>query len=79
MTKYYNTTLEEFYNTLQKQDNKCAICGRELTIKACADHDHSTGKFRGILCVNCNTALGSFRDSVTILANAINYLERKKA
>ena len=40
------------------------------------DHDHETGKFRGWLCVNCNTGLGKFGDNIAGLEKAIEYLSR---
>lgn len=55
----------------------CAICGVGLdTSKAThIDHDHATGKVRGALCRSCNWGLGHFKDSVTSLKKAIEYLE----
>lgn len=61
------------------QEGKCAICGCELGssryTKPAADHDHKTGKLRGILCTQCNTALGLMKDSPYRLESAIHYLE----
>jgi hypothetical protein len=42
--------------------------------RKCVDHSHETGRFRGILCLNCNLGLGHFRDSGVILESAILYL-----
>ena len=42
------------------------------------DHCHRTGVFRGILCAECNLALGKFQDSPDVLRRAISYLERHK-
>jgi len=39
------------------------------------DHNHNTGEFRGVLCKQCNRALGMFKDSSMILRNAVEYLE----
>jgi hypothetical protein len=39
------------------------------------DHCHNTGKIRGILCTKCNTGLGSFKDNIELLMNAIKYLK----
>jgi Recombination endonuclease VII len=44
----------------------------------CADHDHTTGKFRGWLCHSCNVALGMVRDDVNLLLHLAVYLERNK-
>lgn len=61
------------------QEGKCAICGCELGssryTKPNADHDHKTGKLRGILCSQCNTAIGLMKDSPYRLESAIRYLE----
>lgn len=61
-----------------QHSGQCDICGQacgtfaRLTI----DHDHATGDFRGLLCVNCNHLLGKARDQVDILKRAIEYLGR---
>jgi hypothetical protein len=78
--KEYGLTHETFKELFEKQDGKCAICktssfsGR--SVHPHVDHDHSTGRVRGLLCSNCNTALGKFRDSRDMLRAAIQYLER---
>lgn len=60
------------------QDHKCRVCGtpQELFGKhsVCVDHDHATGKVRGLLCTKCNVALGAARDSPQILVGLIQYL-----
>ncbi len=72
----YGITSEEYRNVLQKQDSKCAICGavpgkRSLHV----DHDHETGKIRGLLCHKCNVGLGHFSDDPNLLIKASKYLE----
>lgn len=61
---------------LSIQQNKCAICKKELLTRkdTCADHDHRTTTARGILCRRCNVGLGSFQDSTDLLEAAIAYL-----
>lgn len=73
--KSYGMTLEDYERLISKQGGKCAICmleekGRKLTI----DHDHVTGRVRGLLCRKCNRAIGVFHEDVAILARAIAYL-----
>ena len=63
---------EDQYNDLMKNEN-CQICDAELT-KKCIDHCHSTNKIRGVLCNNCNTALGLVGDNVDTLHKMITYL-----
>ena len=55
--------------------DSCETCGRS-DIKRCIDHCHVTGKIRGILCDDCNTALGRVLDSTQTLRNLVAYLER---
>lgn len=58
---------------LLRQDQKCAVCG--AADPAHVDHDHLTGGVRGVLCFNCNGALGKMSDRVEVLRNAADYLE----
>lgn len=71
----YGLTEPEYKNLFQTQGNKCLICGDSFeSTKAFVDHDHKTGKVRGLLCTRCNTLLGMSRDNPDILVNAIKYL-----
>lgn len=55
----------------------CDICGGK-TARMAIDHDHDTGKVRGLLCSNCNTGLGLFEDNIEQLKTAIDYLLKAK-
>lgn len=57
---------------LAMQDGRCPGCGKADPEHV--DHDHATGEVRGLLCFNCNQALGNVRDDVTVLHNLIDYL-----
>lgn len=76
---------EQYNEMLRDQKGVCAICKNpETTVRQnkvqslSIDHDHLTGKIRGLLCNNCNRALGKFGDNINILKNAVRYLERHK-
>jgi hypothetical protein len=56
------------------KEKKCAICGTSDG-KLCVDHNHTTGEVRGMLCNNCNMAVGFFQDSPLLLKQAIQYLQ----
>lgn len=70
----------EYETMLANQGGVCAICKKECTSKPslAVDHDHATGKVRGLLCSNCNNGLGRFKDDVELLNNAIGYLNGNK-
>ena len=68
---------EAEYNELMKHDN-CQVCSRDITNKKCIDHCHNKEKIRGVLCNNCNTALGLVGDNIQILSKLIQYLEQSK-
>lgn len=68
----YKISLEEARDLLEK--TSCEICGVEEKLNI--DHDHATGAVRGRLCVNCNAGLGHFRDSISLLKEAIKYMTR---
>lgn len=75
----YDLTLADVERLKHKQNYQCAICKTELadisTKNTHIDHCHKTGVVRGILCVNCNTGLGSFNDDLTLLQAAMEYLD----
>jgi hypothetical protein len=73
--KKYNLSMDEFENMLKSQDYKCQICKRSLEKYSAVDHDHKTGKIRGLLCRKCNLGLGAAKDSTEVLENMIKYLE----
>lgn len=60
---------------LRKERLVCDICNSD--IKLHVDHDHLTGRIRGVLCANCNRGIGLFRDNKELLAKAIKYLDKE--
>ena len=74
----YGLKIEEFNKLLEVQNNKCAICNTDDWGKPSPniDHCHLTGKVRGLLCSNCNRALGLFKDNEGVLKNAREYILR---
>jgi hypothetical protein len=75
----YGLEPEQYKVMHEAQQGKCAICSEEPKTKRGlhVDHDHETGKVRGLLCHGCNVALGSFKEDVTLLNKAIEYLRSK--
>lgn len=68
-------TPEQLVDAFERQECCCAICRTEIELMDSAiDHNHDTGEFRGVLCKQCNRALGMFRDSPYILSSALEYL-----
>lgn len=72
----YGISLQEYNAKLEEQNNSCAICGlacpsgRRLAV----DHNHTTGKVRGLLCGPCNQAIGSLKEDKELMFKAIEYL-----
>lgn len=78
----YGITHVEYKRLEQAQNGVCAICGGEGFLmrethwkKLVVDHDHNTHAVRGLLCHNCNRALGLFQDKADVLLSAVKYLE----
>lgn len=72
----YGLTKEEYLLKINQQKNLCAICKEKQEGKVlCVDHDHKTGKVRGLLCNQCNIGLGNLKDDTQILQSAIEYLK----
>lgn len=86
LSKKFGISLQEYNIMLKKQNSVCAICNKEEVIKTkkgnlrklAVDHDHKTGKVRGLLCSNCNTSLGGFQDDIDTLVKALKYLKKYK-
>lgn len=71
----YGITGADFDAMVEAQGGTCAVCdGKPEHV----DHDHKTGRVRGILCFNCNQALGNVRDDLTVLQGLMDYLRRHR-
>jgi hypothetical protein len=77
LQKNYGITIQDYNFLLEEQNKKCKICDNECpTGKSLAvDHNHETGKVRGLLCKNCNIGLGMFFDNIDFLKSAVLYLK----
>ncbi len=73
LARSYGLTPDDLAEMLSNQNGLCAIC---LTAEAAhVDHDHTSGRIRGVLCFRCNAALGQFDDQPANLRRAAVYLE----
>lgn len=82
LKRNFNITVEDYEKMFEDQNGVCAICGKpeicDRNDNLCIDHDHVTGKIRGLLCNKCNRALGYFLDDPKIILSAYNYLIKYK-
>jgi hypothetical protein len=75
LKREYGITLSDYNRMWSNQEGSCAICGVSgLVRKLFVDHDHKTGKVRGLLCAKHNFLLGYANDDVNILFAASKYL-----
>ncbi len=74
----YGVTGNKFREIFKKQSGKCPICNRGITKNLSVDHNHATGKIRGLICNKCNLAIGNAEDSPDRLRAMANYLEKNK-
>lgn len=74
--KRYNWSEDDFQQCLWRQNGKCLGCQNLIDrYSARIDHNHTTGKTRGLLCDNCNWTVGHAKDNPAILRNLAAYLE----
>lgn len=73
LRRKYGLSLEDYESLKAKQNNCCLICNEEKALNV--DHNHLTGKVRGLLCRGCNTAIGLLKEDVSLLNKAIFYLK----
>jgi hypothetical protein len=80
----YGMSTLEFQAMVEAQENCCKICDKEFHPDGgyagpYVDHNHSTGKVRELLCFECNSGLGRFKDNPELLKRAASYLEKHKS
>lgn len=76
----YGITPEIYESMFRAQNGVCSICeAPPINERLCVDHNHTTGKVRGLLCKSCNVAIGRFNDDTRTVKNAISYLEKHAA
>lgn len=80
LKRKFGITLATYDEMLQVQGGVCAICGRppREDISLHVDHEHGTGRVRGLLCFRCNNALGDFDDDPALLLRAVEYVTRSR-
>ncbi len=85
MKRRYGISLESYEEMFRAQDGRCAACKQRETAKQKGrimllgvDHDHTTGKIRGLLCNRCNRVLGLFRDNPDVIKRALDYVRSRR-
>lgn len=78
----FGLTMAEFAKMLEAQNGVCAICKEPERVKKdslSVDHDHKTGKVRGLLCGRCNRGIGMFQEDLEMMESARAYLQKFKS
>lgn len=74
--RLYGLTVADYDDLVAAQDGRCRICGEPPARgRLVIDHDHETGRMRGLLCDECNTVLGLADDNPGRLRAAAEYVE----
>lgn len=81
MKYLYNISVEEYQKMLTEQNGVCYICHRKEHMPRktdlAVDHDKKTGRVRGLLCSNCNRALGFIEENPVFAENLLNYIKTR--
>lgn len=75
----YNITNEQYQLKLKEQNYSCVICNihqDDYSKEFCIDHCHKTGKIRDLLCTQCNSGIGFFRENINVMKKAIAYMKK---
>ena len=79
----YGISLDQYDKMFQEQNGVCAICGKKETsinqygVKRLAvDHDHKTGKIRGLLCFKCNVIIGHLGEDWVLTKKITEYIHK---
>ena len=80
LKREYGLTVQDVKQMFIGQNGMCAICSNTFRDRydMTVDHDHATGKVRQLLCRSCNRALGLFKDNISTLSKAVDYLNKWK-
>lgn len=85
LKKSFGLTINEYDIMFEAQKGVCATCGKEETaknqygvVRLAVDHNHKTGKIRGLLCARCNRSIGLLNEDISTLLNIIRYLNEHK-
>lgn len=80
----YGLTFTDYLEIYNRQDSGCGICKEKHTINddtdltLHVDHNHITGRVRGLLCLPCNSSLGMFKESEELITSAVRYLSKDR-
>ena len=81
LRKRYKITLSDYNRMLKEQDYKCFICGKlhkECKYGLCVDHNHKTGRVRGLLCQYCNRRIvGRIGDDKRRMQGLVQYISKQ--
>ncbi|MGH8892520.1 MAG: endonuclease VII domain-containing protein [Actinomycetes bacterium] len=76
LRRRYGLGADDVLRMLEEQARRCALCFRDVSAATVhVDHDHVTGKVRGLVCFNCNGGLGQFKDNAAVVRRAADYLD----
>lgn len=82
LERKYKISIDDYDRMFEAQGGRCAICNNVQThtykgsvTRLAVDHDHKTGKVRGLLCHECNAGIGFLHEDKTLLRKAVTYLD----
>jgi hypothetical protein len=78
VSPHHGLSTVEIAAALARQGGACGICAGTESKKWHGDHDHASGRFRGVLCAKCNMGLGLFNDDPARVCAAVSYLDRSE-
>jgi hypothetical protein len=77
LKRLYGLTITQYESLLEQQRGVCAVCLEPpRKIRLAVDHNHATGKTRGLLCAKCNRAVGCVGDNHTTAKHLTNYIRK---
>ena len=81
IAKRFGIEKAQYFAMVLAQNGVCRICGKHESItgrRLSVDHDHTSGRVRGLLCSNCNLGIGYFYDDPELLRRAAQYIDEAR-